>query len=66
MGLEVLLVAQVDVGANEQAITELASQEKELLIGHSRPALLVGGADQVSPQPLAQRDWCSLIQQDIH
>jgi len=66
VGLEVLLIAQVDVGGDQQAVAQLDRQEEELPIGHPRPAVLVGRADQVTAQPVAQGNWCSLVQQDVH
>jgi hypothetical protein len=37
-----LLIAKVDVGADDQAITQLTGPKEEILVCRTRPALLIG------------------------
>jgi len=53
LGLEVLLIAKVDVGADDQAITQLTGPKEEILVCRTRPALLIGRAHPVGGQPMA-------------
>jgi hypothetical protein len=63
---QVLLVAEVGVGGDQQFIALPLSQANQVPIGDGGPAQFVGRGHKVAVQRAAQRNRCSLVKQDPH